>query len=360
MHWIDREGQAHPVVVVPSGVKSPVAARSPIVDAQSNVLLAEHRIYVRSLQSNNMPATTEATWRDWPAVMGRCFENREADIGRFIRRPLTPDVIKQLRDSLGSLPLPQPSLEEQARAFFDESAARFQAVASALSDPLPAHGAWEVAAVAGDPLQRYSNNTKFLNLITSNNPKYTGWPLWMNSRSSRPQVVDGAWEELILAQSLGHIDFWRASGAGKYYHRRAFEDDTAALASRQAPEPGTVLDFGLVIYRTAEAIAVALAFIRAMGGTSDETQVAFWFRWRGLNGRTLSDWANANRHVSDGYAAHEDELVTSIIVPLTAATSSIPAYTYQVVQQVFEIFDGAEISLSIVEEMVTEMLMRRW
>jgi hypothetical protein len=120
-----------------------------------------------------------------------------------------------------------------------------------------------------------------------------------------------------------------------------------------------VLDFGLVIYRTAEAIAVALAFIQAMGGTSDETQVAFCFRWRGLKDRTASSWANPDRDVDD-YTAHDDELTTSIVVPLAAAKSSIPAYTYQVVRQVFAIFDGLEILPSIVEDMANRMLTRRW
>lgn len=368
VHWIERGGQPYPVIAVPGGVKSPVAARSPILDAQNNVLLAEHRVYVRSLLSNNTPATTEATWRDWPVVVGRCFENREADIGRFIRRHLTPDVIHQLRDALGSLPAaapPEPTLEERARSFLDESLTRYDAVVAALTEPLPPHDAWEVAAVAGDPLQRYANNTKFLNLINSNNPRYTGWPLWINSRtfndqSRHPHVVEGAWEAMVIGRNVGHIDFWRASGDGKFYQRRAYEDDTQRAFSQAAPQPQTVLDFGLVIYRTAEAIAVPLEFIRAMGGASDDTQVAFCFRWKGLKGRKLSSWANPNRVMWDDFVAYQDEVTASVVVPLGAAKSSIPAYTNEVVRQVFEIFNGAEIESAIVEEMATSMLTRRW
>jgi len=176
VRWIERAGQSYPLIVVPAGVKSPVAVRSPIVDAQNNPLLEQDCVYVRSLQSNNTPATTKATWRDWPDLVARCFENREADVGRFVRRHLTPDVIEQLRETLGaSRPVPAPpSLEEQGLQFLDESAVRFQAVASALPQPLPPHGAWEVVAVAGEPVQKYTTNTAFLNLLTANNPKYTG------------------------------------------------------------------------------------------------------------------------------------------------------------------------------------------
>jgi hypothetical protein len=368
IHWIERDSQSYPLIAVPGGVKSPVAARSPITDG-ANVLLAEHRVYIRSLQSNNTPATTEATWKDWPTVVSRCFENHEADIGRFVRRHLTPDVIQQLRDALGSLPQPAPpasTLAEQARIFLNESAVRFDAVAAALPEQLPPHDAWEVAAVVGDPLQRHTNNTKFLNLINSSNPRYTGWPLWINSRTrndetSHPRVVDGAWEAMVIGRNVGHIDFWRASGAGKFYQRRAYEDDTKAAFSSAAPKPQTVLDFGLVIYRTAEAIAVPLEFIRAMGGTSDDTQVAFCFRWRGLKGRRLSTWANPNRMLwDDDLTAYQDEVTASIVVPLSAAKTSIPAYTNEVVRPVFEVFGGAEISPSVVDEMVTSMLTRRW
>jgi hypothetical protein len=364
VRWIRGGGKSYPLIVVPTGVKSPVAVRSPIVDTQKNITLLEQDcVYVRSLKSNNTPATTRATWRDWPDLIARCFENREADIGRFVRRHFTPENLQHLRETLGSAQSepPPPSLHEQAMAFLEESAARFEAVASALPQPLPPCGAWEVAAVASEPVQKQTTNMTFLNLITSKNPKYTGWPLWMNSRNSPPRVVAGAWEELINSQLLGHIDFWRASGEGKYYHRRAFEDDTSALASRrQAPTPGTVLDLGLVIYRTAEAIAVALAFIEAMGDTSEETQVAFCFRWRGLKNRTASSWANPDRLLWDAYVAHDDELTTSIVVPLAAAKSSIPAYTYEIVRKVFAIFDGLEISPEIVADMVNRMLTRRW
>jgi hypothetical protein len=116
-----------------------------------------------------------------------------------------------------------------------------------------------------------------------------------------------------------------------------------------------------VIYRTAEAIAVPLEFIRAMDGTSDDTQVAFCFRWRGLMGRRLSNWANQNRMLwDDDLTAYQDEVTTSIVVPLSAAKTSIPTYTNEVVRPLFEVFGGAEIPPKAVDEMVTSMLTRTW
>lgn len=363
MYWVERQGQVCPIIVVPAGVRSPVAVRSPILNGQTP-LVREHAVYIRSLKSNNTPATTEATWRDWPDVVDRCFENRQADIGRFVRRHLTPDLIRQLTGALGNLPAPPPTLEEQAWLFLEESSSRFAAVRAALPEPLRPHGAWEVAAVAGGPLQSHPVNTRLLSLLSSSNPNYTGWPLWLDSRgfsdaSDHPHVLEGAWETSLLNPSFGHIDFWRATGGGRFYHRRAFEDDTASARWDQGPEPGTRLEFAIAIQRTTEAIAVPLEFIRAMGGTTEETEIAFAFRWRGLKGRKLSSWANPRRMIPECFTAHQDDYTASIVIPLTVSTSALPAYTIQIVQPLLEIFDGIEITPKIVEEIATNLLDRK-
>ena len=79
--------QEFPVIEVGSGVKVPVATKSALADGE-DVLIRENRVYVRSLKANNTPSTTEAIWKDWPQIVEVCFENREADIGRFFRRHL--------------------------------------------------------------------------------------------------------------------------------------------------------------------------------------------------------------------------------------------------------------------------------
>jgi hypothetical protein len=362
VRWVDRTAQEHPVIIVPSGVRAPVAVRSPIAGSHG-VLLAEHRVYIRSLQSNNTPSTTEATWQDWAGVVGRCFENREADIGRFIRRHLTPDAIRELLNAAASLPPPSLSLEDQARAFLVESAGRFDTVRAELSYQLPPHGWREVAAVTMGPLNQMPANKAFLNLLASSNPKYTGWPVWLDSRGFhglQPYIYEGAWETALLAETLGHMDFWRATGSGKFYHRRALEDDTAESRLQGGPKPGTVLDFGLVVYRTAESIAVPLAFVQAMGGVTEETALAFSFRWSGLKGRKLSSWADPGRMLWSEPMAHQDEYSVTISVPIDTSKSAISAYTNQVVQPLFAIFDGFELEERIVGEMVDKMLSRTW
>jgi hypothetical protein len=123
---------------------------------------------------------------------------------------------------------------------------------------------------------------EFANLLGSSNPSYTGWPVWLSSRqfqdrTNRPYVLDGAWETLIVAldpSSFTHIDFMRQAPSGHFYSYRALDDDIAPGPS--APTPMTALEPILPIIRTAEAIAVALAFAKALKA-DEQTSLEFMF-----------------------------------------------------------------------------------
>jgi hypothetical protein len=43
-------------------------------------------VYCRTLNANGTASTAIAQPTDWRDIFDRCFENREADIGRFLRR----------------------------------------------------------------------------------------------------------------------------------------------------------------------------------------------------------------------------------------------------------------------------------
>lgn len=92
------------------------------------------------------------------------------------------------------------------------------------------------------------------------------------------------------------------------------------------------LDFGLVILRPTEAIAVALGFAKAMKCPIETTKLSFFFRWTEMKGRELSSWA-------------------SVI-------SAISEYVYQVTKTVFEAFSGIEIDISSVEDLTQKLIER--
>ncbi len=92
---IERDGQEYPVISVPQGVRTPVIAKADLIDAAGRALVKDHAVYVRSLSSNNTVSSTEARRGDWERIMRVCFDNREADIGAFVRRHLAGLVLCQ-------------------------------------------------------------------------------------------------------------------------------------------------------------------------------------------------------------------------------------------------------------------------
>jgi hypothetical protein len=390
VHFPIRDGIEFPVIEIGSGVKTPIATKKPLKNSQGDLLFQENKVFIRSLGTNNTPSTTEATWKDWPHIVEVCFDNREADVGRFIRRhlrTLPPGLFRAIssliphgeskeinqkmlqgwpEEELEALPTQEKKNETMVLAYLQEGATRFDNVLKERNFSLPDHGSWEVSAVIIGAVPPHSANFSFLNLLDSSNPRYTGWPVWLDSRGftkkeARPYVFQGAWEAFIcdLSPERGgmDIDFWRLDPSGKFYLRRALQDDLSE--SERAPEPMKQLDFGLVILRTAEAIAVALGFARAMGCPIETTSVAFAFRWTKMKGRELSSWANSGRHVPRGNIAYQDDITSRVIAPLETPSSAIAEYVYLITKPVFEAFNGVEINISVVEDLTQRLIERR-
>ena len=70
----EREGQLYPVIVIPPGVKTPVAVKSDLRSDDGGALISVNDVYTRSLRANNTPSTTRPTWKDWPNILEVCFE----------------------------------------------------------------------------------------------------------------------------------------------------------------------------------------------------------------------------------------------------------------------------------------------
>lgn len=233
VEYPQRNGQEFPVIVVPSGVKTPVATKSEL-QSSGNILIRLNTVYVRSLSANNTPSTTQAVWNDWPDIIDICFNNREADLGHFVRRQLgslTPDLIRMFTSVLSESSQPQvptETAEDQLGKFLQESKARFRSVLAERQIHLPEYGAWEVALIINGNVPQHRADTKFLNLLASSNPRYTGWPIWLDSRglgdSARPYVFEGVWEAFVPGLH-SEIDFMRLDPKGRFYLRRILEDD---------------------------------------------------------------------------------------------------------------------------------------
>src|SRR5580700_3703554 len=69
--WGERDGRQYPIIVAPSGVKVPVAAKRDLKDG-SRTAIRIGAVYFRSLSSNGTPSTTEARPDDWAEIVELC------------------------------------------------------------------------------------------------------------------------------------------------------------------------------------------------------------------------------------------------------------------------------------------------
>jgi len=351
----------HPVIVVPSGVKTPVASKSSL-EIDGKPAVSQNDVYVRTLNSSNVPATSKANWKDWRALVDRCYDNRDADIGRFIRRHLTGGGLSALRDYLegvGAVSSPTAPAEQVA-GLLDLAATRMDQIASDREIVVPKVGWWSAAFVIEGQVPSQSKGKEFLRRLDSSNPRLTGWPMWLVSdrfsdSSSHPFKADGVWEALVDAMGIvRHFQYMRYDPVGQFAQRSALVDDTA----EGGPTPNTVLDFAFAVQDCAEAIAVGLVFAKAMECAVDSTTLHFAFRWSGLAGRELSSWAHRNRYISPGRKAHQDEVTINVAVPLDTPSQSIGALLHMPLQELYEVFDDFQLSLEVVYDIASRVLSR--
>lgn len=242
---------------------------------------------------------------------------------------------------------------------------------------LPRHGSWEAAIVLAGDLAPPNLDRAFLDLINARNPRYSGWPVWIDSRGlvkddgtpdteSAPYTFEGGWEAFISNLQRGgmrrRLDFWRIEPIGRFYLYRAFQDDLAT--GPQAPEPMSELDFVLPILRTAEAIAAAIAFGKAMGALVEGTTLHCAFRWDGIGDRELSAWARSG--LEDSRYGHLEPCLVSrqryaeslLSVPLATPDPVLGRYVREATAPLYSAFSGFAPEPGFVEDLTDRLLSR--
>jgi hypothetical protein len=364
----EREGQIYPVIIIPPGVRTPVAVKSDLRIGSASPLIRTGSVYIRSLNANNTPSSTIATWKDWPKIVEVCFDNREADIGRFLRRHLgnlTPEVTQEFFSAVLRGNEPKPTTEELLKQYLQKGTKRFQAIVNERGVPLPEHGAWEVALHFIGQIPPHTANHQFLSLLAVSNPCYTPWSVWptisiLQDPSARPHVLDGVWEVFVnleIGSGAPYIDFMRLDPNGRFYLRRTLEDDIPIRPP--ALTPMTVLDPNDQIIRTAEAMSVGIAFAKAMECDAEKTLLAFAFRWTKLRGRQLRSRRYPGRDVFARGVAYGDEVLTFVNVPLDTPLSALGNFVNQATQPLFEAFDGFQLSSQVTEDLIQRLIERR-
>lgn len=360
-----RDGRGYPVIIIPDGVRTPVAARCDLRSG-STFLIREGDIYFRTLNANGTPSTAKARPNDWQDITEICFENRDADIGRFLRRQLAGASAERFTEMLTGLRAsampPSLTLSDRTTALINEGEQKFlKAIASRKPSEIPViqeGGTWSVALVVDPPHADAIPNTIFLNKVLAANPQYTGWPIWLDSRNlhdktQTPKVIDKAWQALIVSEWFKHVDLIRLDPKGLFYLCRILEDDLASKVPR-----GTSLDGIVVVVHVAEAIAVGLNFVKALGWSAD-ARLGFGFRWTRLSGRELSSWAFPMSSVRPGHTAHDASVDTFVELPLDTPVSAIASYVQQATRDLFVLFDGYTFPIEALEHWVQRLIERR-
>lgn len=367
----ERDGASYPVIVVPEGVRTPVAVKRDLLDKTTRkALLAKGEIFFRTLESNGTPSSARIAPGDLAALMEICFDNREADIGRFMRRQLAGGGGEALRALLGAEPIPSAAdrLRARAEAVIVRGDAAFDEAYAA--SPLPEQKAsylqgltMRVGMVAEPHHADALATNEFMNRVAASNPQYTGWPAWLDARGfhrqqDRAHVEDGAWVTYIRGGDMGErdrLEYLLYDPRGDFYARRLMQDDTADTI-----KPFIALDPVLMLYRVTEFIAAGLSVLRGAGWTEEE-KAGFAFSWTGLNGRTITSWANPLRFygAGEGYRSHSDVAKSYVEVALDTPHLALAPAVERAVAPLFACFNGYQPPTSLVEEAVRALIERK-
>lgn len=386
VHLGTRDDQQFPVLVVGAGVRSPVISRQRVVEevgGKSVVHLRQHAVYVRSVHNGRVESVEPRSPADWDSLTELCFDNREADIGRFLRRH-APALLQEIRGTpppeappqappLVPVPPPVPPpmafvppatdlvaiLAKGETNYQDRVAYLKKAGRSAPSD----RKGWREVAIACNGPVRPVSVPKLLEELFTRHPRLSGWPAWIDTRGSgkeesRPYPNQGGWEALVQLgrqeYSEPMVDFWRLEPAGSFYLRRSYEDD---VFPQVGENQGKVLDFLLVISRAAEALGTAHVFARTLSTDPETGSLRAEFRWTGLRERQLTCWVEPMRDLWTAVPAYESEVRSGVIVPLNLTLPALTPFVEEAVKPLFTAF-GITIGSKIIEEIAIKTLRR--
>jgi hypothetical protein len=363
-----RDGNEHVIIVIPEGVTTPAVVKRDLTPTLGTILLSRGAVYFRTLNANGTPSSAQARPEDWREILEICFDNREADIGRFLRRHLTGSAFATALEMLDAARSPPPpTLRERAQNLLLDGQQRFEQAVSKRSlkaeeKPLLDAILWSSALVVDPERPGVIADQAYLTAVMSSNPNLSGWPPWIDSRwlsdqNSRPVAIDDGFESLIVAAKpaawRARLDFWRVDPSGKLFLLRTLQDDTVP----EMVTPGVALDPFLTVIRVAEAIAVGLS-IAKVGWAAAE--LGFAFRWTKLKGRRLEGWAYPLETTLMGLSeAHDDEVETFVALPLDTPISAITPFVDEATRRLFARFNGYRMAPAEIEKWVRRLIERK-
>jgi hypothetical protein len=372
VYFPSRDGCFFPVIQDPAGLINPASCRADLkLDGNGKYLLREGEIYVRTFASNGTVSSARAPWKDLDSLMNRCHDNREANLARVFGRMaqgMTRDSIAQILQTFAEIATvaSDATAPRASSKLLDEGETRFKEVVRKRGLILPPHGCWDTSLVLEGQIPKHRPNQEFLQRLASANPDLTGWPVWLDSspffdQAARPYVTSNTWEAFMFeapseeTRQTGHLDFWILDPVGRFFLRRALQDDIGGNKWR----PLFVLEPQLAILRVAEALAVGQAFARALGCDEQTGKLSFSFRWSNLQDRRLEGWAFRQHIGFMGQIARDNEARSAVVLAQSANEESICLATHEAVLPLMAVFGGYEPSYESTRSLVTNLLQRK-
>lgn len=366
------EGVDYPVITVPAGVRVPVVVKrdlfAPDDPKRQKKLLAEGDVYFRTLGSNGRVSSSVMRPGDWSDLLDICFDNREADIGRFLRRHMGQEYLTLL---LGQ-PDSSQDLERRCDTVMREGqeAAMAAFTAAAIASPNADRPLWlptnpmmlAVALCLEPPHDDELPTADFLAKLYGANPNYTSRATWRDTRGSlnrdaRPVIQQNAWRTVDVSfnQDFPSCQFDSMSPRGDFFSQKIMQDDLLNIMTA----PGTQLDVALMMLRVTEVFAVGLALAKAVGWAPTDS-AGFRFRWLGLTGRSLAAWAKPFEWDTGAYGkAHDPSADSFVLVPLDTPVNALEPYVSKAVGPMFTKFDGYMPTPELVAHFVKRLSDRR-
>jgi Putative DNA-binding domain len=354
-HFPETGGVEYPVIRIPAGFKTPVVCKADLLgkgpDGKERFLLRAKDIYVRTVDTNHTVSSAPGNGRDIEELVERCFQNREADHTALLSKTFQaiPSVnLPAIFKAIGAVSETGLEALEGFETIFDNGEERYSSAMA--RNPVYHHreGFLNIALVIQGLTKTWEPSFDFLETLRIANPELTGWPIWLVGESlpnpdEHPYFWHDTYEQYIYRQAdtirRGHLDFAIFNPKGRFFLRRAFEDDMGPEGERQNAK---TIEIYIQAFRIGEALAVGRAFANALGA-SVETTLSFAFRWSGIKNREIDLWAHPGAEFISARASRQDTSQSEVNIAASANDEELVARTVDVLQKLVLPFGDVKI-----------------
>ena len=189
----------------------------------------------------------------------------------------------------------------------------------------------------------------------------TGWPIGLVLQGSGHKPVptpDGIEARLGRYVSGQTEDYWYFHKDGNYYVSRLFEEDLETLQwTSSEGHPESSIWFDIRIWRIAEILLHSAAIYRELGIPPEESYYLA-INHKGLEGREFYV-SNPRRHIWRGRICRSATATWMGEVTQDYVTSNLKTLVGEVSNNLFTLFDFADISQEVIDSIVDEFLSRK-